>query len=83
MQPGRVVTLVSSEDENSQVWGVAYKIRNEDIESVTNHLDYREKNGYLKKTTAFYPKDTMIDSFPLTLYIATQDNESYAGNYCL
>lgn len=71
--------MVPSEDANSAVWGVAYKIRNEDIEKVTKHLDFREKNGYCKKYITFYPKDENVKPFNLTLYIATNENESYAG----
>ncbi|XP_072933473.1 putative glutathione-specific gamma-glutamylcyclotransferase 2 [Epargyreus clarus] len=78
-KPGRVVTLIPSEDPNSAVWGVAYKIRTEDIEQVTKHLDYREKNGYSKKTVTFHPKDKSREPFVLTLYVATQENESFAG----
>lgn len=79
-QPGRVVTLIASEDPNSTVWGVAYKIKEEDIEHVTKYLDFREKNGYSKKTLTFHPKDEMHEPFELTLYVATEDNESFAGN---
>ncbi|KAM3956470.1 putative glutathione-specific gamma-glutamylcyclotransferase 2 [Aphomia sociella] len=78
-QPGRVVTLVPSHDADSIVWGVAYKIRSKDIEQVTNHLDFREKNGYSKKTVTFHPKDNSVEPFELTLYVATEDNQSYAG----
>ncbi|KAG6464564.1 putative glutathione-specific gamma-glutamylcyclotransferase 2 [Manduca sexta] len=77
-KPGRVVTLIPSED-SSTVWGVAYKIRTEDIEQVTKHLDFREKNGYSKQTVTFYPKDTKHEPFDLTLYVATEENDSYAG----
>ncbi|XP_026735385.1 putative glutathione-specific gamma-glutamylcyclotransferase 2 [Trichoplusia ni] len=78
-KPGRVVTLVQSDDVNSKVFGVAYKIRTEDVEQVTKHLDYREKNGYTKKTVTFYPIDSNHEPFKLTLYVATEDNDSYAG----
>ncbi|KAL0819130.1 hypothetical protein ABMA28_008390 [Loxostege sticticalis] len=78
-KPGRVVTLIKSDEPNSKVWGVAYKIRTEDIEQVTKHLDYREKNGYSKKTVTFHPKDKSVEPFSLTLYIATEENESFAG----
>ncbi|XP_053615281.1 putative glutathione-specific gamma-glutamylcyclotransferase 2 [Plodia interpunctella] len=78
-KPGRVVTLVPSSDHNSKVWGVAYKIREDDIEQVTKHLDFREKNGYSKETVIFHPKDEQVEPFKLTLYVATEENESYAG----
>lgn len=81
LQPGRVVTLVKSDDPNSAVWGIAYKIKPEDVDTVTKHLDYREKNGYSKKTVTFHPEDRKIDPFTLTLYIASEENESYAGKF--
>uniref|UniRef100_A0A2A4K0D7 glutathione-specific gamma-glutamylcyclotransferase n=1 Tax=Heliothis virescens TaxID=7102 RepID=A0A2A4K0D7_HELVI len=77
-KPGRVVTLVQSDDPNSKVWGVAYKIRTEDVAQVTKHLDFREKNGYVKKSITFHPTDS-LEPFQLTLYVATEENESYAG----
>lgn len=56
-RPGRVVTLLASTDPNDKVWGVAYKISTENIDNVVNHLDFREKGGYKKKTVLFYPCD--------------------------
>lgn len=79
LQPGRVVTLVPSDGLDDAVWGVAYKIKQEDIKQVTQHLDYREKNGYTRETVVFYPQDPELKPFSITLYIATEDNESYAG----
>lgn len=60
------------------MWGVAYKIKEQDIEEVTEHLDFREKNGYSKKSVLFHPKENM-KPFELTLYVASEENESYAG----
>ncbi|XP_020290791.1 putative glutathione-specific gamma-glutamylcyclotransferase 2 isoform X2 [Pseudomyrmex gracilis] len=54
-KPGRVVTLLASTNPNDEVWGVAYKISSENIDNVVNHLDFREKGGYKKKTVLFYP----------------------------
>lgn len=54
-QPGRVATMVPTNNPNDQVWGLAYKIANHDIENVVNHLDFRERNGYIRKKVVFYP----------------------------
>lgn len=56
-QPGRVVTLLASTNPDDEVWGLAYKISSENIDNVVNHLDFREKGGYKKKTVLFYPCD--------------------------
>ncbi|XP_076277964.1 putative glutathione-specific gamma-glutamylcyclotransferase 2 [Lasioglossum baleicum] len=54
-KPGRVVTLITSNNVNDEVWGVAYKISSQDINTVVKHLDYREKGGYERKSVLFYP----------------------------
>ncbi|XP_043249994.1 putative glutathione-specific gamma-glutamylcyclotransferase 2 [Colletes gigas] len=54
-RPGRVVTLLSSDDSNDEVWGIAYKISSRNINKVVKHLDYREKGGYERKSVLFYP----------------------------
>ncbi|EFN82025.1 putative glutathione-specific gamma-glutamylcyclotransferase 2 [Harpegnathos saltator] len=54
-KPGRVVTLLASKNPENEVWGLAYKISSENIDNVVNHLDFREKGGYEKKTVLFYP----------------------------
>jgi len=53
-KPGRVVTLIPSNDPEERVWGVAYEIRKEDVDSVCRHLDYREKDGYQRQRVTFY-----------------------------
>ena len=74
-QPGRVATIVP--DPNGIVWGVAYKISSENIEGVTNHLDYREKGGYTKVYVTFHPRENGLESFQIMLYIGTSDNPLY------
>lgn len=76
-KPGRVVTLVESPEDI--VWGVAYKIADEEIEKVKDHLDYREKNGYSRFTVSFYPVDISVQPFPCLVYTATPENPSYLG----
>ncbi|CAM1311349.1 CHAC2 (predicted) [Pycnogonum litorale] len=79
-QPGRVVTLIPSNDTEEKVYGIAYKIAEEDIENVRKHLDYREKNGYEIIDVIFYPTDeTARESFHLQLYIGHRSNPFYLG----
>ncbi|CAG7823583.1 unnamed protein product [Allacma fusca] len=54
-QPGRVVTLIPSQDPEARVWGAAYKIHPRDVENVVKHLDMREVMGYEKTPVDFYP----------------------------
>ncbi|XP_022915383.1 putative glutathione-specific gamma-glutamylcyclotransferase 2 [Onthophagus taurus] len=77
--PGRVVTLVPSDDPEACVWGVAYKIHDDDVSHVIDHLDYREKGGYRRKQVTFYPKDANVNPFDITIYVGTSDNFQYAG----
>lgn len=69
--PGRVVTLVSSPGEDCA--GMAYRVS----PSVFDHLDYREKNGYLRFATDM----TLADGRHRDglVYIATEDNQAYLG----
>lgn len=55
MQPGRVCTLIPSNERDAKVWGVAYKIPDDKKSTVLNHLDYREKNGYERHLVSFFP----------------------------
>lgn len=76
-KPGRVVTLVRS--NNDHCAGMAYKVNPE----VFDHLDHREKNGYLR-----YDVDVVFNVAPsLTdkgakkglVYIAPKDNAAFLG----
>lgn len=62
-----------------EVWGIAYKIAEKDIENVVNHLDYREKGGYKRINVLFHPKDGEKIPFDITIYVATEDNFQFAG----
>ncbi|XP_059147988.1 putative glutathione-specific gamma-glutamylcyclotransferase 2 [Physella acuta] len=78
-KPGRVATLIPSENVNETVWGVAYKIPTSEISFVKNHLDNREKGGYKQTEVTFYPQQEEEKPFQLTLYIGTEDNPFYLG----
>jgi len=69
--PGRVVTLVPQDGAVCE--GVAYLV----TQDVLDHLDYREKNGYLRVV-----EDMTFDDGSHAqglAYIATADNAAYLG----
>uniref|UniRef100_A0A0K8RFR1 glutathione-specific gamma-glutamylcyclotransferase n=1 Tax=Ixodes ricinus TaxID=34613 RepID=A0A0K8RFR1_IXORI len=79
-KPGRVVTIIPSNDPEDCVWGVAYEIPEKHIQEVIYYLDFREKDGYDKVQVIFHPEsDSTLEPFPLTIYVAHQDNPFYLG----
>ncbi|XP_053671538.1 putative glutathione-specific gamma-glutamylcyclotransferase 2 [Anopheles nili] len=82
-RPGRVVTLVHAENPESKVWGMGYRIAAREKLQVLKHLDHREKNGYERHLVKFYPypwsAEQLNDAQQILLYVATQDNPSFAG----
>ncbi|WP_444996709.1 gamma-glutamylcyclotransferase [Aliikangiella sp. IMCC44359] len=69
--PGRVLTLIPSQNQNCS--GVAYQVSHE----VFEHLDHREKNGYLR-----YEIDINLPNNQIKrglVYIAPEGNEAYLG----
>lgn len=81
-KPGRVVTLLKINDEESIVCGFGYKIASEKIDEVLKHLDYREKNGYDRHETTFYPLDG-TPARPTIVYLANEQNPSWNSNHKL
>lgn len=69
--PGRVVTLIPH--DSAQCVGMAYLIEH----SVFEHLDYREKNGYLRFDTEMHFTDG--SEAQGTVYIATEHNHAFLG----
>ena len=70
--PGRVVTLI--EQPGARCRGMAYRIS----PMVFEHLDEREKNGYLRfSTTLTFDDDSQTEGL---VYIATEDNEAFLGH---
>ena len=69
--PGRVVTLV--QEPGAVCGGMAYLV----TADVFDHLDFREKNGYLRFTTTM-----RFDNHEVArglVYIATEDNPAFLG----
>ena len=81
IQPGRVVTLVPSEDPEECVWGVAYKIPQLEVDNVRSHLDFREKGGYIKREVVFNPDPPHPEfgTIHLHVYIGAEDNPFFLG----
>jgi len=69
--PGRVATLIES--PGARCKGMAYRVS----PKVFEHLDVREKNGYLRFTTTMTFDDGSHGEG--LVYIATEDNEAYLG----
>lgn len=69
--PGRVATLVAQQGAVCE--GMAYLI----TPQVFDHLDYREKNGYLRVITDIHFDDG--GSAEGLVYIAAEDNAAYLG----
>jgi cation transport regulator ChaC len=69
--PGRVVTLVP--EANAVCHGMAYLVTPEEFA----HLDYREKNGYLRLATSIRFEDGSATEG--LVYIATHENAAYLG----
>lgn len=69
--PGRVVTLVAQADAICK--GMAYRVS----PAVFEHLDVREKNGYLRFSTPMVFDDG--SSTEGLVYIATEDNSAFLG----
>uniref|UniRef100_A0A1I8P9T4 glutathione-specific gamma-glutamylcyclotransferase n=1 Tax=Stomoxys calcitrans TaxID=35570 RepID=A0A1I8P9T4_STOCA len=82
-KPGRVVTLIPASAQD-RVYGVAYRVAAKDRDSVIRHLDFREKNGYERCTVTFHvcqeEGKSSNTSFDIVIYIATRENESWAGD---
>lgn len=69
--PGRVLTLV--EQQNAECKGIAYHVTG----SVFDHLDHREKNGYLRLTRPLlFDNGEWVDG---VVYIASPDNGAWLG----
>ncbi|KPP97507.1 gamma-glutamylcyclotransferase [Marinobacter sp. HL-58] len=69
--PGRVVTLIRQPEAKCK--GMAYRVSPE----VFEHLDVREKNGYLRFSTPMAFEDG--SSTDGLVYIATEDNAAFLG----
>lgn len=73
--PGRVVTLVEAQS-TKKCFGVAYRVRPD----VFEHLDHREKNGYLRYEVNLHFLDSDAGCTKGIVYIADPDNAAFLGD---
>lgn len=73
--PGRVVTLIQSQ-ASQKCFGMAYQVSPD----VFEHLDHREKNGYLRYEVELFFLDSQMDSETGLVYIADPENEAFLGD---
>lgn len=59
---------------------MAYKIATENVDHVVNHLDFREKGGYERKTVLFYPCSPPHSIDPSTLNTRFSSTSSLKKN---
>jgi len=80
--PGRVAMLIPAE-ENSEVWGVAFEIEDEDWEGeVREKLDGREMGGASRHLTRFYPQESAENAdrvVTVSCYTFDKGHHQYAG----
>lgn len=48
-----------------------------------SHLDYREKGGFTRSKTLFFPKDSKVEPFEIIVYVAVEGNVNYLGKITL
>lgn len=92
--PGRVVTLIHSEDwdafsgsdpfpHDDVVWGVAYTINPLYESEVREYLDYREKDGYTLEQVDVFGLENGIEKILVHkafCYVGRNDNPSFLGS---
>ena len=79
---GRVLTLVKNDDKNERVYGIAYRIKSDDMKKTFDDLNFREKCGYSLKEIDFYSHDNVQQSEPFkcVCYFANEENAYYSPN---
>lgn len=80
---GRVLTLVKHNNDESnkktRVYGIAYRIKSNNMEQTFESLNFREKCGYSLKQIEFYPHDN-TKSFKCVCYYANGENPYFSPN---
>jgi len=73
--PGRVVTLIE-DDQDTACYGMAYRVNAD----VFEHLDHREKNGYLRYEVDIHFTQQQDQKCTGLVYIADPTNPAFLGD---
>lgn len=76
------MTLIKGNNDD-RVYGIGYKILSEKSSQVLDHLDFREKNGYERYETLFYPIDNEESVKQVIVYVADSRNPSWNSDHDL
>jgi len=74
---GRVVTLISA--QQSQCWGIAYRVAPDAWERVASALDHRERGGFDRKRVTVEFREPDRCAVRALAYVATERNPNYLG----
>ncbi|XP_052863754.1 putative glutathione-specific gamma-glutamylcyclotransferase 2 [Anopheles cruzii] len=79
--PGRVVTLIYSENPESKVYGVGYRIAAKDKQQVLEMLRCRETVGYERYRVEFYnyPSDSQQHNDPQPIQLFAKAQSTFVG----
>lgn len=80
--PGRVATLVRGHPHEC-CWGTAYNLHQDSLTEVVEHLDFRERGGYVRHDVTIQLVGRRATNVSGFVYIATKDNENFAGEATL
>ncbi|XP_045113126.1 putative glutathione-specific gamma-glutamylcyclotransferase 2 isoform X3 [Portunus trituberculatus] len=79
-QPGRVVTLVGSENPEAQVWGAAYEILPQQEAEVTKKLNIREQRFDTRLEMTMYDAEDQKLPHPVMVFVGTSQKELFLGD---
>ncbi|XP_032782840.1 putative glutathione-specific gamma-glutamylcyclotransferase 2 isoform X3 [Daphnia magna] len=68
-KPGRVVTLIPSNDPEDKVWGVAYELPEDQVDQIKGRLDEREKRYQTNLNVPFYPKQISSNKSSVLVHV--------------
>lgn len=79
-KPGRVVTLVPSEDPEDQVWGVAYEVPADQEMNVLKQLNVREQRYDNQRSVVVYSPSGLPLSPEALVFVGSHRPELFLGD---